>query len=143
MNLILKRPLITEKSMKLAGAGFYTFEVSKTATKPEIKKVVAEKFNVTVLSVRTINIKGQVKMQRRIRAYYDTSGMKKAIVQVGKGQTIALFENPKEKTTEVTPSGEMEPTIKEKKSLFRNTKVKIEKGMDIPKTRTQRKVIPT
>lgn len=143
MKIILKRPIITEKSMRLAGTGLYTFEVSKTATKPEIAKAVADKFNVKIVSVRTINVKGQTKMQRRIRAYYETPGFKKAIVQVADGQKIAIFETPKEESTEVISAGEMEPVIREKKSLFRNTKVKVEKGTDIPTTLTQRKVIPS
>lgn len=140
MNIILKKPHITEKTMKMAQEGLYTFIVSKSATKPQIAKVVAEKFDVKVISVKTVNIKGQIKMQRKVRAYYETSGIKKAMVQVAKGQTIALFEAPKEEA-EVISAGEMEPVIKEKKSFLRDTKVKIEKGTNVPTTPTQRKVI--
>ena len=42
--IIINRPIITEKSMKLAQNNFYTFEVGKDATKLQIAKKVAEKF---------------------------------------------------------------------------------------------------
>ncbi len=141
MNIILKRPIITEKAMKLADQGFYTFEVGKNANKLEIAKMVMDKFKVDVVNVKTINVKGEVKMQRRARSYYETAGVKKAIVQVKKGQKIAIFETPKEETVEVVSAGESEPIVREKKSFLRNTKVKIEKGADVPTVATQRKVI--
>lgn len=145
--MVILRPIITEKSMKLADQGFYTFEVTKVATKKQVAKAVANKFNVKVLSVRTINIKGEKKAQRRIRGYYQTADIKKSIVEVKKGQRIPLFETPKEEEV-VVASGEKEPVIvKEKKGLL-GPKVKIEKGGVSEKTSsktakptTQRKVI--
>ena len=138
--IILKRPLITEKSMKLAQGGFYTFEVDKDAKKPRIAKAVADKFNVKVVSVRVINVKGQIKQQRQVRKSFQAKGIKKAIVKVGKGQTIAIFETPKEEA--VVTTGEGEPIhIKEKKSFFRGTKVKVESSAVGAAPTTQRKVI--
>ena len=129
--------------MKLADNGFYTFEVAKNATKNEVSKVVKARFSVDVLSVRIVNVKGEQKTQRRVRAYYETAAIKKAIVELKKGQKIAMFETPKEETAEVISAGESEPIIiKEKKSFLRDTKVKIEKSADLPKQTTQRKVIP-
>ena len=145
--IILKRPIITEKSMKLADKHFYTFEVDKNATKDMIAKAVADKFNVKILKVKTINIKGEAKSQRRVRKYFKTPGFKKAIVQVGKTQKIALFETPKDGSTSspqgavVTPA-EGEPTVvKEKKDIFRRTKIKVERGTFSGAPTTQRKVI--
>src|SRR3990172_6845227 len=103
---ILLRPIVSEKSMKLAQGGFYTFEVGKEATKLQIAKAVADKFNVKVLKVGTLNIKGELKSQRRVRKFYQTRGSKKAIVQVGKGQKIAIFETPKEEAMVTTAEGE-------------------------------------
>ncbi|MBI2337973.1 50S ribosomal protein L23 [Candidatus Daviesbacteria bacterium] len=138
--IILKRPIITEKSMKLAQSGLYTFEVDKNATKPEIAKKVAEKFNVKVVEVNTVNVRGRVKAQRRVRKSYQQSGFKKAIVHVGKGQTIAIFETPKEEVTVTT--GEGEPIrLKEKKDILGRTKVKVEKSAVGAAPTTQRKVI--
>lgn len=145
--IILKRPIITEKSMKLTEQGQFSFLVDKNALKPQIAKAVKDKFSVDVLSVKTINIKGVRKMQRRVRGYYQTKGFKKAMVQLKKGQKIAIFETPKEEVTVTT--GEGEPIImKEKKDILRRTKVKVEKGPARPAggvtgaaPTTQRKVI--
>lgn len=140
--IILRRPIITEKSMKLADKGFYTFEVSKDAIKAQIAKIVAEKFNVKVLRVKTINLKGKKKVQRRVRKSYQTTGLKKAIVQVAKGQKIPIFETPKEETVVTTAEGEPQ-ILKEKKDILRRTKVKVEKSATGTAPTTQRKVIPT
>lgn len=138
--IILKRPLITEKSMKLAQSNFYTFEVDKGATKPQIAKIVAEKFNVKVLTVKVANIKGQTKTQRAVRRTYRKANFKKAIVQLKKGDRIALFETPKEEA--VVTSVEGEPIkIKERKDLLGRTKVRVEKSAVGAAPTTQRKVI--
>ena len=78
--IILRRPIITEKSMRLAQSGLYTFEVDKGASKPMVAKRVAEKFNVKVLKVKIANVKGEIKSQRRVRKSYKTGGFKKALV---------------------------------------------------------------
>jgi len=138
--MILLKPIISEKSMKLAGDHFYTFEVSKDATKPQIAKEVAQKFSVKVLSVRTINVKGKMKLQRRVRKSYLRVGFKKAIVRLGKTQTIAIFETPKEEVTVTT--GEGEPIkLREKKDFLGRTKVKVEQTSVGAAQTTQRKVI--
>ena len=57
---IIKRPIITEKSMEMLDEHKYTFEVDKNANKPEIKKAVEAIFEgVKVKSVRTMNYKGK------------------------------------------------------------------------------------
>lgn len=139
--IVVLRPIITEKSMKLTQNDLYTFEVAKNATKPQIAKVVAEKFNVKVLGVKVINVKGKLKQQRKVRKVYTTGGFKKAMVQVKKGEKIALFETPKEKEVTVT-TAEGEPIkLKEKKDILGRTKVKVEKTSVGAAPTTQRKVI--
>ncbi len=141
--IVLKRPIITEKSMKLAQDGLYAFEVDKNATKPLIAKTVAAKFNVKVLEVKVVNVKGRLKQQRKVRKVYQTGGIKKALVQVKKGDKIAIFETPKEE--EVTPptgGAEGQPIkLKEKKDFLGRTKVKVEKSAVGAAPTTQRKVI--
>lgn len=133
MTVIL-RPLINEKSMGLTKIGLYTFEVAKGATKEEIAKIVADKFKVKVISVKTLNKTGKIKMQRTRRGYFKQPDFKKAVVKVKKGDKIALFEQvnaPAEEEVEVrTAEGEALTTVKEKKSLLKGTKVKIEKTAD-------------
>ena len=59
--MILLKPLVNEKSMMLLKQNLYTFAVSKDAPKAAIKKIVEGKFNVTVLSVNTVNILPKIK----------------------------------------------------------------------------------
>lgn len=139
--IVIKRPIITEKSMRLANDNFYTFEVSKNATKIQIGKNIAEKFGVKVLSVKTINVKGRKKLQKKVRKLYQSSGFKKAVVKVGKGEKIAIFETPKEEAVVTTAEGEPR-VLREKKDLLGRTKVKVEKsGKTGAAPTTQRKVI--
>ncbi|MBI2334847.1 50S ribosomal protein L23 [Candidatus Daviesbacteria bacterium] len=138
--IILLRPIITEKSMKMASNGEYTFAVAKNAFKAQIKKAVAEKFKVDVLKIAVLNIKGKTKMQKRVRKSYQTGGFKKAIVKVKKGQTIPIFEVPKEEAVVTTVEGEP-VVVKERKDILRRTKVRVEKGATGAAPTTQRKVI--
>lgn len=126
MNIVLRKPIISEKSMQLAARGEYTFLVDKKVRKPEIAKAVKERFGVEVMAVRTVIFKDEIKRQRRHIGSYTISGFKKAIVLLPQGQKIPLFETPKESSEEVQ--------VKEKKSFLKGTKVKIEKG---PKTKTE------
>ena len=130
--------------MKLAQSNFYTFEVDKYATKAQIGKKVAEKFGVKVLSVKVINVKGETKSQKRVRKLYKSEGFKKAMVQVDKGQKIAIFETPKEEAVVTPPAGGAENELvklKEKKDFLGRTKVKVEKTAVGAAPTTQRKVI--
>lgn len=127
--------------MMLAEGRLYTFEVDRDATKSQIAKSVADKFSVKILSVKTLNVKGKKKSQRKVRKSYKTSSFKKAMVQIAKNQKIAMFETPKSEEVTVT-TGEGEPQIlKEKKDILRRTKVRIEKGAIGAAPTTQRKVI--
>lgn len=127
MTIIL-RPLINEKSVALAKNKFYTFEVAKSATKKQVEKEIEKRFKVDVLSVNTINLPSKVKLQRTRRGYFSTSGSRKAIVQIPKDQKIAAFESLSkvEDEVEVKTADSPEPKVKEKKSLFGRTKVRVE-----------------
>ena len=77
---IIVRPVVTEKSNDEMQAGKYTFEVNKNATKVEIAKAVEKLFEVRVLKVNTMTVKGKAK-----RVGYHTgktSDWKKAIVTI-------------------------------------------------------------
>lgn len=153
MTVIL-RPLISEKSMALTQTGLYTFEVGRDSTKPQIAKLVAEKFKVTVVSVHTINRAGKVKTQRTRKGYFNQPHLKKALVKVKKGDKIALFEtvtaaadphaghNHAGDDVQVrTAEGEPITSVKEKKSLLSGTKVRIEKteeNIDLDKRKLAR-----
>ena len=58
---IIIKPIITEKSSSDTAEGKYTFKVAKKATKVQIANAVENLFNVKVLSVNTMTVKGKEK----------------------------------------------------------------------------------
>lgn len=58
---VVRRPIITEKSMNAMGNRKYTFAVDIHAEKTEIKEAVEKIFGVKVQSVATIKMLGKVK----------------------------------------------------------------------------------
>jgi len=87
---IVVRPVISEKSYDMIEHNRYTFEVAKTASKPQIADAVSEIFGVTVTSVNTMNVKGK---PRRVRvAKGKTRDWKKAIVSLKEGDSIEFFQ---------------------------------------------------
>lgn len=77
---IILAPVITEKSSDGIQEGKYTFKVNKKATKVDIKNAVEKLFEVKVLSVNTVTVKGKEK--RVGRNVGKTSDWKKAIVTI-------------------------------------------------------------
>ena len=77
---IIIRPIITEKSSFAMSEGKYTFEVSKKATKIDVRNAVEKLFGVKVVDVTTMNVKGKPK---RLGVHAGkTSDWKKAVVTV-------------------------------------------------------------
>ena len=87
---ILRRPLTTEKSTSLQEDGKYVFEVSTGATKHQIKGAVEVAFDVKVLKVNTMNVKGKPK--RYGPRVVSKKSWKKAIVTLASGDSITIFE---------------------------------------------------
>lgn len=77
---IIIAPVITEKSNDQMQMGKYTFEVNKKATKVEIANAVEKLFNVKVLNVNTMIVRGKTKRVRYVEG--KTSDWKKAIVTI-------------------------------------------------------------
>ncbi|OIP98070.1 50S ribosomal protein L23 [candidate division WWE3 bacterium CG09_land_8_20_14_0_10_39_24] len=90
---IIKKPIITEKSMQLAKSGKYLFEVGLKATKGAVKNAVEDIFGVNVTEVKTLKNSAKQKRSMVNRNYrYRKSAIKKAIVKVKKGQKIDIFD---------------------------------------------------
>lgn len=89
---IIKRPIITEKAMKLGEQLQYVFEVDPKANKIQIKKAIEEMFEVKVESVRTLRVKGKVRTRYTRRGIMrgKTPLRKKAYVTLKEGFTIDL-----------------------------------------------------
>ena len=77
---IIIAPVVTEKSSMGIQEGKYTFKVNKKATKIDIKRAVEKLFEVKVLNVTTMTVKGKEK--RVGRNVGKTSDWKKAIVTI-------------------------------------------------------------
>lgn len=86
---VIVKPLVTEKGMHRANRNnAYAFEVSRLATKGDVKRAVEELFNVKVIDVRTQNRRGKPRRTRqRLGA---TQAWKKAIVTLDAEHRINL-----------------------------------------------------
>lgn len=87
---VIIRPVVSEKSFVLAEIGKYTFRVHPDAHKTQIRQAVEELFDVRVRDVRTVAVRSKPK--RRGYTSGRTRSWKKAIVQVGEGDTIPIFQ---------------------------------------------------
>ncbi|NVM23882.1 MAG: 50S ribosomal protein L23 [Desulfobacterales bacterium] len=88
---IIKRPLITEKgTIQKEANNQLTFEVDRGANKVEIRRAVEKIFNVRVLDVRTMQMKGKTK--RFGRTMGRRRNWKKAMVTLAKGEHVEFFE---------------------------------------------------
>lgn len=86
---IIKAPLVTEKSTRIAQNRQYMFWVDKIANKIEIKQAVEKIYNVKVDRVASLLVKGKLK---RMRANQEgkTATWKKAIVTLKPGSEIKI-----------------------------------------------------
>ena len=83
---VVVKPIITEKATLASEHGAVVFEVSKDASKPEIKEAVEALFGVKVKAVNTVRTQGKVK---RFRGKLGTRReVKKAYVTLEEGNTI-------------------------------------------------------
>ncbi|SRR5258706_6508592 len=92
MNNILIRPVFTERSMKDAEDSRFTFVVALSASKDEIKKTVETQFNVKVLDIATVIVKGKGKRVGKKRTKKILGKYKKAVISLVKGQKIEVFD---------------------------------------------------
>lgn len=88
---IIRKPVITEKSMASMAEKKYTFIVHADANKSQIKRAVEEVFNVKVEDVNTINGLGKTK---RMGVHVGKrSDYKKAVVKLSEeSNAIEFFE---------------------------------------------------
>lgn len=91
---LVKYPVLTEKSVRLMDTNQYTFDVDLKLSKPQIKGLIEELFEVQVISVNT----HRPPKKRRRLGY--TSGSKasykRVIVTVKRGQSIEVLPGDKQ-----------------------------------------------
>lgn len=89
---VIIKPVVSEKSLRDASLGRYTFLVDNKANKTEIKTAIEAIFDVKVVKIMTNITKGSTtrntKVGRKVKIFND----KKARVTLQKGQSIAIFD---------------------------------------------------
>lgn len=97
---VIVAPVVTEKSNDEIQYGKYTFRVNKKATKVDIARAVEKLFDVKVLKVNTMTVKGKEK--RVGRSVGKTSDWKKAIVSIDTDPKDKSYLAKGGKTTKVS-----------------------------------------
>jgi len=88
---IIIKPIITEKSSGGVSEGKYTFKVAKKAGKIQIANAVEKLFEVKVLNVNTMNVKGK---EKRVGVHTGkTPDWKKAIVTIDTNPTDKKYKD--------------------------------------------------
>ncbi|GCE47800.1 large subunit ribosomal protein L23 [Thermosporothrix hazakensis] len=88
---VLRRGIVTEKTVKQQEQNKYTFEVALKATKVDVRRAIETLFNVKVEKVNIMRMPGKARLLRRRGAYprpIEAREWKKAIVTLSEGQTI-------------------------------------------------------
>jgi large subunit ribosomal protein L23 len=88
---VVLRPMITEKATRLGGDNKYMFEVRRDANKVQIKEAVEKGFDVKVMDVNVMIMKGKPHRVRGNRIKHRPD-WKKAVVTLAPGDKIELFE---------------------------------------------------
>ena len=89
---IILAPIVSETSYDLMEMGTYVFQVSPSASKPEIRDAVEAIWDVEVLKVNTLNRKGKRTRVRGSNRIGSKPNTKRAIVTLAAGE-IPLFDN--------------------------------------------------
>ena len=90
MYSIIKKPIITEKSMGQMAENKYTFAVNPKANKIEIRNAVESIFKVKVIDVNTVSVRGK---NKRVGVHAGRkSDWKKAVIKIAEGQEIKFFD---------------------------------------------------
>ncbi len=85
-------PILTEKSMRLAAEGWYTFAIPESYSKGKVGEVLKKVYDVDTIKVRTLKVRGRGKRNPLTRRSYRTADQKRALVRLKKGQKLTAFE---------------------------------------------------
>ena len=87
---VIRAPRVSEKTARLQElSNQYAFEVSRDATKADIKAAIEQLFDVTVEAVNVVNVKGKAKSFRQRQG--SRGGSRKAYVKLADGQSIDVM----------------------------------------------------
>jgi large subunit ribosomal protein L23 len=89
-NEVLLAPVVSEKSYSQLGDRKYSFRVHKDAHKTQIRQAVEQSFGVKVDDVNVVQVRPKPKRRGTFKG--TKPGWKKAIVTLGPGETIEIFQ---------------------------------------------------
>ncbi len=90
---VIKKPLVSEKSMKAVEGNCYMFIVDKAASKNQIRRAVEAIFGVNVIGVRTMILKKKRKRLPNSRRAIQPAAVKRAIVELKEGEKLDIYES--------------------------------------------------
>ncbi len=95
IDIILKKPLITEKLNRLTETrGQYSFMVDKKANKDDIKAAIEKFYNVEVVKLNTMICRGKSRKNRKTGLVTGrNNSYKKAICTLKEGNKIDFYES--------------------------------------------------
>lgn len=88
---VIRKPLVTEKSMAGKEKNVYTFEVAIGANKLEVKRAVESVYGVKVDRVRTLKSKGKLKRMKNQLLEGRRRDWKKAYVTLKEGHRLDII----------------------------------------------------
>ena len=86
---LVKYPVLTEKSVRLLDVNQYTFDIDVKLTKPQIKNLIQETFQVDVIAVNTHRPPRKRKRLGYTQGY--KTSYKRAIITIKRGQSIQIL----------------------------------------------------
>ena len=89
---ILKRAIITERTIAKSKQGFYTFAVDYNVRKNDVKQAVKDLYNIDVKEVKIIKKLGKTRKVGKKYKEVKSSNWKKAIIKIDPKQKIAIFD---------------------------------------------------
>jgi len=87
---IIRKPLVTEKTMAGQQKNIYTFVVGTDANRIDVKRAVEKIYNVKVADVRTVNVKGKRKRMKNMLLEGKRNDWKKAYVTLKEGFRLEI-----------------------------------------------------
>ena len=87
---VIRAPWLSEKALITTEKGVYAFEVSSSATKPQMAGAIKEIYKVSPRMVRIVNLPAKKKPLRSRRGVGTRAARTKAYVYLNQGDTITL-----------------------------------------------------
>lgn len=90
LSRVVKGLRITEKAVNLGDRNVYTFNISRDATKYQIRDAIKFLYNVTPVRINIVNKKPSTRTSGSRTRAFKVKGTKKAYVYLKEGDTINL-----------------------------------------------------